>query len=472
MKMCIKKSFVLSVFVVGLELVLAGRLSGQTFKTLHNFSGSDGLHPNGHLVLSGNTLYGTTYGDGNSAHGTVFSINTDGTGFRTLYRFSGGTDGGGPAAGLISSSNVLYGTTIHGTPDYGTVFGINTDGTGFTNLYNFSGGSDGSEPYSVLLLQGNILYGTTHLGGDFGWGVVFGVNTDGSGSVTLHSFSGGDDGRIPFCKLVLLNNLLMGTAPGGGSSGSGTLFAVGIDDMSFTNPYSFTAGSSGTNSDGAGPYAGLTLSGNALYGTAVDGGSSGDGTIFKVNTDGTGFTTLYSFTALSNGGSGTNMDGASPGYIGGEMTLSGSILYGTAGFGGRSGNGTAFAIGTDGTGFVTLHSFAGGSEGAQPNGGLVLSDNNLFGTTWHNSNAAGTGNGTIFSISLPSPTPPQLTITPSDRTVVLTWATNFVGFTLQSATNLLSPVWTTNLPAPVILNGQYTLTNPISGAQQFFRLSQ
>jgi hypothetical protein len=35
-----------------------------------------------------------------------------------------------------------------------------------------------------------------------------------------------------------------------------------------------------------------------------------------------------------------------------------------------------------------------------------------------------------------------------------------------------APVWTTNSPAPVVVNGQNTVTNPISGAQQFFRLSQ
>jgi len=46
------------------------------------------------------------------------------------------------------------------------------------------------------------------------------------------------------------------------------------------------------------------------------------------------------------------------------------------------------------------------------------------------------------------------------------------GLTLQSATNLGSAVWTTNSPAPLVVNGQNTVTNPISGTQQFFRLSQ
>jgi beta-glucanase (GH16 family) len=68
---------------------------------------------------------------------------------------------------------------------------------------------------------------------------------------------------------------------------------------------------------------------------------------------------------------------------------------------------------------------------------------------------------------------PQLTIIPSGANVVLTWPTNATGFTLQSTTNLgSSAVWSTNSPAPVVVNGQNTVTNPISDTQMFFRLSQ
>jgi hypothetical protein len=69
--------------------------------------------------------------------------------------------------------------------------------------------------------------------------------------------------------------------------------------------------------------------------------------------------------------------------------------------------------------------------------------------------------------------PAQLTIIPSGTNVILTWSTNAVGFTLQSTTNLASPaVWNTNSPAPVVVNGQNTVTNLITGPQQFYRLSQ
>ncbi|MGA9777813.1 MAG: Ig-like domain-containing protein [Verrucomicrobiia bacterium] len=67
---------------------------------------------------------------------------------------------------------------------------------------------------------------------------------------------------------------------------------------------------------------------------------------------------------------------------------------------------------------------------------------------------------------------PVLTIRPSGTNVILTWPTNATGFTLESATNLVSPVWTTNSTAPFIVNTNNAVTNGISGTQKFYRLSQ
>src|SRR5436190_2664 len=96
----------------------------------------------------------------------------------------------------------------------------------------------------------------------------------------------------------------------------GSIMLAGrVTAQTFTTLHSFTATApnTSTNTDGGEPIAGLVLLGNTLYGTATYGGSSGNGTVFKVNTDGTGFTNLHTFTA----GSGpyysyTNNDGANP----------------------------------------------------------------------------------------------------------------------------------------------------------------
>jgi hypothetical protein len=67
--------------------------------------------------------------------------------------------------------------------------------------------------------------------------------------------------------------------------------------------------------------------------------------------------------------------------------------------------------------------------------------------------------------------PISLNIQLGDSNVILSWATNFNGLTLQSSTNLSSPVWAPVALTPSVVNGQNVVTNPISGKQQFYRLS-
>lgn len=193
---------------------------------------------------------------------------------------------------------------------------------------------------------------------------------------TLHNFTGSKDGASPGGGLTLSGDTLYGTASAGGSAGNGSVFAVNTDCTGFTNLHSFTAyaGSPAANSDGACPQCGLILSGKFLYGTTSKGGTSGSGTVFKLNVDGTGFTTLHSFTALNDL---TNSDGAEPQA---GLILSDDILYGTASKGGGLGKGTVFALNADGTGFKNLHYFTGRKDGATPLAGLYLSGDTLYGT--------------------------------------------------------------------------------------------
>lgn len=474
-------------------VMTAAPLAGQTFTPLHVFTGgNDGGGPNSGLVVSGQTIFGTTQGGGSFGHGTVFAVNIDGTGFTNLYHFTGGPDGGAPAAGLILSGNALYGTTTGGgSAGNGTVFGVQTDGMGFTNLHSFSAltastNSDGANPRAGLVLSGGTLFGTTEFGGSGGAGTVFGVRTDGTGFTNLHSFmvpSGpnysNSDGAYPFAGLSSFGKTLYGNTYQGGSSGNGTVFAISTDGTGFTTLHTFTSGVGAwpniVNSDGANPSGAPVVSGNTLFGATYTGGSGGAGTVFAMGIDGTGFTNLHDFTATSYSsviGNFTNQEGADPVN---DLRLAGNTLYGAAYIAGSLGNGTLFAVGTNGTDFTSVLSFDGVSEGALPLGGLAISGNTLFGTAsiggaGHN-DVGLMGSGTVFSLTFQ----PRLTITPSGANVVLTWPTNaagmdYIGFTLQTATNLTSPVWTPILSAPEIVNGQYTVTNAITGSQQFFRL--
>jgi uncharacterized repeat protein (TIGR03803 family) len=452
---------VLSAVIAGLGLISVGQVAAQTFMTLHSFTAltpltnSDGGNPVGGLILSGSTLYGTAFHGGTAGLGAVFAANAMGTGFTTLHSFTNGSDGCFTGAGLILSGNCLYGTAVAGGANgYGTVFAVNTDGANFTTLYSFTNGSDGATPDAGLILSGSTLYGTASGGGSSGHGTVFSVNTNGTNFTTLYAFTNGSDGANPVAGLILSGSTLYGTALAGGSSDYGTVFSVNTNGTNFMTLYSFTNGS-----DGANPAAGLILSGGTLYGTASAGGSSGNGTVFSINTNGANFMTLHTFT---NGS-----DGATPNA---GLILSGCTLYGTAFYGGSAGHGTMFTINTNGTNFIPLRSFTNGSDGALPAAGLILSDDTFYGTA---TSGGSSGNGTVFSFSFA----PQLTINLSGTNVILAWPTDvdgfsYAGFSLKSTSTLLPAAWNGVTPAPVVTKGYYTVTNPISGAQQFYQLNQ
>ena len=83
---------------------------------------------------------------------------------------------------------------------------------------------------------------------------------------------------------------------------------------------------------------GLTLSGNILYGTAGGGGISGQGAVFAIIPGEMSFTNLYDFTMTAYADGETeivNSDGAGPN---GGLILSGGTLYGTASGGGTNGS--------------------------------------------------------------------------------------------------------------------------------------
>jgi len=194
-------------------------------------------------------------------------------------------------------------------------------------LYSFTGGTDGSLPAGgVVRDPAGDLYGTTTRGGTFDAGVVFKVDPTGTFNV-LYSFTGGADGEAPSAGLVLdpAGNLY-GTAIAGGASGQGVVFRIDTANQE-TVLHSF----SGTG--GEGPYGGLVRdpAGN-LYGTTYFGGAQSEGVVYGLRPDGT-FRVLHSFT----GGA----DGADP--TAGLLFYKGAI-YGTTPYGGAHLAGVVFKI--------------------------------------------------------------------------------------------------------------------------------
>ena len=392
-------------FLVAVIASLCGQVAAQTFTILHTFTATDkfpatntdGARPIGALALDGNTLYGTAIGGGVFGNGIVFKINIDGSGFTTLHSFNEGSwilggytnsDGANPLCKLVASDGMLYGTTRNGGGSgFGTVFGLSTGGAGFTVLHTFVGGDgEGTHPISGVILSGDTLYGTTSDVFNFDpSGTIFSVGTNGTGFRTLKSFhmSGAaspltnSDGANLYAGLVASGNTLYGVTSQGGIWGYGTMFKINSDGSEFTTLHQFT----GTNNE-LSTFGSLTISDNMVYGE--------DGLrAFSSNADGTGFKILHNFDSIRQDI-----------IYGGYLLLSKDIFYGTS-KPGTEHSGSIFSLRTDGARFTDLYNFSASpgifpmvtnQDGAYPSG-LVLSGNSLYGVT----EVGGSyGNGTVF----------------------------------------------------------------------------
>lgn len=122
--------------------------------------------------------------------------------------------------------------------------------------------------------------------------------------------------------------------------------------------------------NGSSPYGNVTLSGSKLYGMTETGGANNNGVIFSIDTNGNGYKDLFDFSD-SNGV-----------FPFGSLTLSGNRLYGMTEFGGINDYGVVFSIDTDGSGFKVLLHF-NGTDGYNPTGSLLISGPKLYGMTFY-----------------------------------------------------------------------------------------
>jgi uncharacterized repeat protein (TIGR03803 family) len=368
----VRAAAIATIFAMGFQFPLRNACGQTNFLLLKAFSSqpATGTHPSSTLIVgSDGALYGTTYDGSYYQHGTVFKLNTNGTGYTDLHRFTGANgDGGMAMAGVVEGSDgILYGTTYSGgASNLGTIYSLNKDGNDYRVLYSF-GGLDGKNPRTVLTAARGTLYGTTYSGGASNLGTVFKLNSDGSAYKVLHDFTGPDGSHPQGGMVAASDGLLYGTTYSGGASNMGTLFGLNKDGSGYLVLRSFGA----FDGDGTSPAGDLIeASDGTIYGTASLGGAGNLGTIFKLSKDGGQYTVLRS---LSNADGTKPQAGLAPGIDG--------ALYGTTS-GGGSNYGTVFKVNTDGTGYSVVHSWRA-VDGRFPRAGLVRTgDGALYGTVY------------------------------------------------------------------------------------------
>jgi uncharacterized repeat protein (TIGR03803 family) len=360
-----------------------------TYTVLHNFAGptGDGRYSIADVALDASgNIYGTTSSGGAYGAGVLFEVTPGGT-ESVVHNFGGAGDGiTAEGAATIDASGNIYGATAFG--------GASNNGTlwelaadgTYTVLHSFASDEGSYLRGRLVEDKKGNLYGTALYGGANNEGTVFKYSSKGNLTV-LHTF-GGSDGENPESGVILDKaGNLYGTTFYGGAGGAGTVFEIARDGT-FTTLHSFNGGNEGGFLDG-----GLAIdkSGN-LYGSAVNGGSGGCsgygcGTLFKLASDGT-LTTLYSFT----GGT----DGANPE---GDMLLVGKHLYSTALSGGAGGYGGVYKVTLKGQ-ETMLHAFTE-SGGFDYSAGVTARGKTLYGTTEYGGTGCddGSGCGVVFSLT-------------------------------------------------------------------------
>ncbi len=227
--------------------------------------------------MEGDTLFGLASEGGFYNGGTIFKIETDGADFEVLHSFNPSVDGERPQGSLILNEGSLYGGAEGGVM-YGTgiLFKINTDGSNFSLLHELSPSEEGVFLADSLLLHNGVFYGMTIYAGANSGGTIFKMQMDGTGIEVLHDFDPSVTGRNPRGSLVAYNETLYGTTSYGGTFDAGTIFKIETDGTGIEVLHHLNI-----SSEGGVPFGSLFLDGITLYGITSDGGGGNNGSVFS-----------------------------------------------------------------------------------------------------------------------------------------------------------------------------------------------
>ncbi len=323
---------------------------------LYEFKGQsngDGASPHGRLAFDAQgNLYGTTQGGGTNNTGTVYELTpAQGGGWteQVLYTFSAaGTDGANPSAGIVfAKDGTMYSTTANGgAGGAGAIFSLKKTSKGWTQkvIHSLNYPGDGGFPYDGLMMDASgDLYGAAPSGGSSGYGVIYRLSQGKQGwtETVIHNFTdqNGDGSGLYWIDLISDGaGNIYGATSFGGTNTTGNVWELVYSKSKKTYAesilYEFGASGSG---DGNNPYGGLVMDSKGnLYGTTVNGGTSGIGMVYQLTKQGKAWkeTALHEFAGGADGSQPTgNL------YIDGK-----GRLYGMAEMGGSSNQGVAYRV--------------------------------------------------------------------------------------------------------------------------------
>ncbi|MEI6085528.1 MAG: choice-of-anchor tandem repeat GloVer-containing protein [Verrucomicrobiota bacterium] len=275
--------------------------NGANYQILHYFvyTGSDGLQPYGTLLVTGSSLIGVThsgsFGPPNGSNGTIYKMDTNGLNYQVIHRFDGNSAAGGrTSGGLLLLNSTLYGLMAYGST--GAVYSVETDGNNFQVLATFADQFAFYERPLQLITDGTKLYGLTRSSTQTPFGEVFSIATNGANYQTVHAFPDVPlvpGGAKPSDTLSLDGTTIIGAAFGGGPNGAGTIFRVNTNGTGFETLISLNP----LTGQGSQPYGGLVRLGSTYYSAT----QSGHQDVFPTPSDYNGV--IFAFTPSTNTGS-------------------------------------------------------------------------------------------------------------------------------------------------------------------------
>jgi len=436
---------------------------GSDYTTLRSFNPISSLpaSPIGRLSLAPNgVLYGASAAGGQFNRGAIYKINQDGSGLTTLLSLADSSSRGQyPREPLLSDDGNLYVACLQGgVGSKGTVFKLSTNGASVAVLHSFQGGvTDGDTPLGPLV-EGidQFLYGITSSGGTNNSGVLFRIGRDGAGFAIIRHFKSATFGydNSPARLFTTADGFLIGWDDGVG------LFEIKPDATSFRviSPSTvaplnlFSVSSMFLSQEGL-----IYLVANASRLLSVD------------RTTGSS-ASLPFFPDVAT----------RPSQISGRLLIGvDGYLYGTSKNGGIYGNGSIYRVTTNGYDFSICYSFQNtGPGGSSPESGLVaVSETELLGTTpTGGTDGALVGNGSIFLLKVPPPinAPVFTSSAVTNGLLILSWMMRPGKFQqLQCNTNLGGSDWIGIGATVPATNTNQQATQPLSAlGNKLFRILQ